>query len=425
VAIFAAMQWLLPRCRLRTGNYLGPVNLALFVFFLKLFLVPALIMIGGADSKVLSYLPTYDSMQNAVLIDTVAYVALCVGLSLASSAAGGTLAEPGPSRLVVGIFAILGIAGFLAAFGNPARLIQYLFDADSSLESEPDASLIALAGTFLRPFLAFALVAGWTRIADTSGNSFRSAFAGIAAAVGITFANLTFSFNRAAFVFPLIALAAVYSARVRRIPPALTVAVMAIALPILMAIGTVRSSRMAGGQPLNGSPFASMLADASQTVQAYSGGPQFSALFYERLGWGDRLYGGSTLIASVLSPVPVLGKGFREGSGPALFNEALYDVRGIEDQILPFATELFVNFHLPGVVVGFIGLGVALSKAQGWFDSAGSAFAAFSIQYMAIWGAMLAAWSASIYSQILIYFFGPVYLYVALVWVRRQTRVTG
>lgn len=414
--VFAAMQWILPRSRFRTDCYLGPVNVALFLLLLKLFVVPSLIMLSGAQSRVLSYLPSYASMQNAVLIDMVAYAALCVGLSY------GSLPElrtsiPAPGRSMIVMFAILGVIGFVAAFGSPGRLIQYFLDADSELQIAEEASVTALAGTFLRPFLAFALVAWWARIADesTGPKSWRLAtLAGLAAAAGITIANLTFSFNRAAFAFPLVSLAAVYSARVRRIPPAFTAILLAIALPLLMAIGTIRASRMVGGQPLTESPFTSMLKDASETVQAYGGGPQFSALFCERTGWGDQLYGGSTLIASAMSPVPVLGKGFREDSGPALFNQALYDVRGIEDQILPFATELFVNFHLPGVVAAFIGLGMLLSASQQWFDSAGSAFAAFSIQYVAMWGAMLAAWSLSIYSQILIYFVGPIYLYLAM-----------
>jgi hypothetical protein len=432
---FAAMQWVLPRCRLRTDHYLGPVNIALILFFIKLVVAPALVMLTGAESRVLSFLPSLDSMQAAVLIDVTAYVAFCLGLSCASLPEAdrgglpfGILSGPGPGRELIWACTLLGLAGFAAAFGSPGRLIEYFLDSDAELTNELEGSVEALAGTFLRPFLAFALVAWWARMVDSSSGGarfWRVTFAGLIAAVGVTLANMTFSFNRAAFVFPLTSLIAVYSVRVRRIPVGLTIALVAIALPVLMAIGTMRSSRMIGGDK-NAGAFASVLQDASETVQAYSGGPQFSALLYERTGWGDRLYGGSTLVASVLSPVPLVGKGFRESSGPALFNQTIYHVRDIEDQILPLSTELFINFHLPGVVAGFIGLGILLARAQEWIQQVESTFAAFSIQYVAMWGAMLAAWSASIYSQILIYFFGPIYAFVAvsslLKWLGKRSR---
>lgn len=423
--LYVAMQWLLPRCRFRQDNYLGPVNVALTLMLLKLVLVPSLIMLTGAESRVLSYLPSISSMQNSILIDMAAYAALCVGLSHGPrpDRHRGTIfpvafADTGPGQLIALMYLALGFVGFMAAFGSPARLMAYFLDPHAELTNELESTVTALAGTLFRPFFAFALVAWWTRKADALGSGANIAWvtlAGLIAAAGVTIANMTFSFNRAAFVFPLVSLFAVYSSRVRRIPPAFTLMLIAVALPVLMAVGTVRSSRMEGGDRRSAeTPFATVMSDASETLQAYAGGPQYSALFCERTGWGEKLYGGSSLVASALSPVPVLGKGFRETSGPALFNRALYDVRDIEDQIIPFATELFVNFHLPGVMVGFLALGLLLSSAQQWYASAGSAFAAYSIQYVFMWAALLASWSVAIYAQILVYFFGPIYLYIAI-----------
>lgn len=431
-AAFALLQWVLPRCRFRTNHYMGPVNIALMLFLVKLVVMPALIMLTGADSKVLTYLPSLDSIQNAILVDIVAYVAFCVGLSMRGAGGGeggaplAVLAGPGPSGGIVTAFAILGVMGFLAAFGSPARIVEYFLDPSAKIEEE--ATLVALAGTFLRPFLAFALVAWWSNQVDSSKERtslWWVTVAGLAAALGVTIANLTFSFNRAAFVFPLSALFAVYSARVRKIPVGAVGVAMLVAIPVLMSVETVRQDRARGVSTELEFEWQSLLKEAAENIKGYGGGPQFSAIFCERLGWGEHLYGGSTLLASVLSPVPVMGKGFREGSGPALFNQAIYDVKDIEDQILPFATELFVNFHLPGVVAGFVALGWFLSAAHGWFENAESAFAAFSIQYVAMWGAMLTSWSASIYSQITIYFFGPIYFYVACTHGLRWLRSMG
>ena len=429
--VFVSLQWLMPRCRVRTDHYMGPVNVALLLLFIKLVIMPSLIMLTGAESKVLTYLPGIASMQNVVLIDVVAYAAFCVGLSFGPNPgkhAGvplAVLSGPGPGGGIVTAFAVIGIVGFIAAFGSPERLVEYFLDSTAKLQEETDASLVALAGTFLRPFFAFSLVAWWSRYVDsaTGGESlWWPTLAGLLVTVGVTIANLTFSFNRAAFVFPLASLLAVYSARVKRIPAGLAVTAAMLALPVLIGVETMRANRMIGAETHLDSALEAVFSDIADNVKGYGGGPQYSAIFCERLGWGEHLYGGSTLVSSVMSPVPVLGKGFREGSGPTLFNRSIYDVKDIEDQILPFATELFVNFHLPGVVAGFIGLGVFLAAAQHWFGNAESAFAAFSIQYVAIWGAMLAAWSASIYSQIVIYFFGPIYFYVACTHVLKGLR---
>jgi hypothetical protein len=240
--------------------------------------------------------------------------------------------------------------------------------------------------------------------------------AGLVAAIGITLANMTFSFNRAAFCFPLFCMAAIYSARIRRIPIWSSLALLAVALPVLIAVSYYRSgSAMPNAKPVQ---TQSGLVEASENIQAYSGGPQFTGLFYDHIGWGQRPFLGSTLLASAMSPVPVLGKTFRDGSGPAIFNFALYGVTGIEDQIIPLATELFANFHAPGVLAGFILLAFFLNQAERWFAPAQSMFAAFAIQYVAMWGAMMACWSLAIFSQILIYFFVPIYFYLAVLHLR-------
>ena len=430
--VYAFMQFVLPKCRPRLDHYLCPVNIALFLMFLKLILVPCLIMAVGAESKILSALPSFRSMEGAIQIDILAYIAFCVGLTLSSeeiirpsSAILNSALSQSPSGPIVLIFAGLGIVGFAAAFGSPARIVQYFLEPSAvvDIQQELDGTLFGLLGTILRPFLAFSLVAWWSRISDRmeeNGSIWWPTLVGLIAALGITIANLTFSFNRAAFVFPLICLVATYSARIRLIPIGFTMIVAAAALPGLIAISTYRSNLMAGAEGNSGnSTVAETVRETSETIQAYSGGPQFAALFYDRLGWGNTLYGGSTLIASALSPLPILGKGFRDNNGPAIFNRAIYGAAGFEDQIIPFDAELFANFHAPGVLLGFVLLGLILSYAQRLFAAAQSTFAAFSIQYASLWAAMLAAWSLSIFSQILIYFFVPIYFYLATLQLRK------
>ena len=142
----------------------------------------------------------------------------------------------------------------------------------------------------------------------------------------------------------------------------------------------------------------------------------------EEAGWGKPLYWGSTLVASVLHPVPLLGKGFRESSGVAIYNRAIYGNTGVADQIIPFQGELFLNFHLPGIVAGFFGLGLLIGHCQRQFESARSAFAAFAIHYVSMWAAMLVIWSLAVFSQILVYFCWPIYFYVVWNWIWRWAK---
>ncbi|MBY0508266.1 MAG: hypothetical protein K2X03_30415 [Bryobacteraceae bacterium] len=430
-SVYALMTWLFPRCRWRREHYFCPVNVALGLFLLKLVVGPILIMLTGPESSVLSILPTYSTMQGAILIDVIAYVAFCLGLTYAprefrmprSSALSSALLHS-PSQSFIWLFAVVGIFGFVSAFDSIPRLVEYFVDPAQSAITQQDleGTWQGLLGTVLRPFFAFSLIAWWARTADHASGALRPALTGFVAALGITLANITFSFNRAAFMFPLLCLAAVYNARIRRIPFGFTTAGLAMLLPVLIAIGAYRS----GENTSNTATQASSFIEISENLQAYGGGPQFTGLFYDRIGWSERPFGGSTLLASVMSPVPVLGKGFRESSGPALFNAALDRGPGVEDQIIPFATELFANFHLPGVIAGFALLAYLLSQAELWFSAARSTFTAFAIQYAALWAAMLAAWSAAIYSQILIYFFLPIYFYLgylgALTWLKSFNR---
>jgi hypothetical protein len=430
--VMALLQWLIPKCRFRTDHYFSPINLALLLLSVKVFIAPILAMVVGVTNNLFVRVPSRESMEGAVAIDLIAYVALCLGLAFtpAHLAAKGRSwifqalsTTPGPTIAVV--FAALGLTGFFIAFGSPGRIAEYFLEpaAVTDLAHEYEGNWSGLLGTVLRPCLAFALVAWWARSVDKSGgngSSWRPMLTGAVAAVGITLANMTFGFNRAAFVFPVVAMAAVYSARVRRISPLVTAAALMILVPLLFALGNYRAKLMA--PPTAPSGVEASLQEATDEVQAYAGGPPLVAIFLDDAKWGAHPYGGSTLVASLLSPVPILGKGFRDSNGSAFYNRALYGMPGFEDQIIPLSAELFVNFHALGVLAGFFILGQVLGRGHLWFAAAGSSFGAFAIQYVLMWCATLAVWSLSVFSQIAIYFLGPIYLYCAVVQMRTWLR---
>jgi hypothetical protein len=426
-------QWLLPQARFRVRNYFSPVNVALLLLHFKILLVPVLLMVFGYENRTTALSPAARSMEGAIVIDTVAYLAFCIGLQYSSS----RRVNPGrfsllpalsrtPGNGFVFAFAGLGVLGLFLTFGSPARFLEYFSDPAAVIDNQAGAGWGDFFGTILRPFFAFALVTWWARVADRNrgeGGHWRPILIGCVAALGITLANLTFSFNRGAVVFPLLAMVAVYSTRIRRISPVLTLAAVACCLPLLLALASFRgNSQLAQIAPTATREVQVSFGDLAENIVVYCGGPQLTAVFYESLGWGDRLDGGATLFSSAVSPIPILGKEFRDESGPAVYNRAIYGSSGIDDQIPPFASELFGNFHIAGVVAGFVGLSFLLAMFESWLLVVESTFGAFVIQYIAVWGAMLSVWSVSVYVQILFYFLGPVYLYLAAAQVRAWLR---
>jgi hypothetical protein len=429
--VIALIQWLIPKSRFRTDHYFSPVNLALLLLLVKSFIAPILAMVVGLTNDLFVRVPSRESMEGAVAIDLIAYVALCLGFALTPAHLGAkwrsSILEalsntPGPMMVI--FFGVLGLMGFLLVFGSPGKIVEYFVDPAPVMDvTHDEATWSGLLGTVLRPFLAFALVAWWARSVDEpagDARSWRPMLTGAIAAIGITLANMTFSFNRAAFVFPVVALVAVYSARARRISPLVTAAALIFLAPLLFALGNYRAKLLA--PPTAPSGVEASIQAAADEIQGYAGGPALAAIFLEDAKWGAHPYGGSTLVASLLSPVPFLGKSFRDSNGSALYNRALYGMPGFEDQIIPFSAELFVNFHALGVLVGFFVLGQVLGRGHLWFAAVGSSFGAFAIQYVLMWCATLAVWSLSVFSQIAIYFLGPIYLYCAVVQMRTWLR---
>jgi hypothetical protein len=425
--VFSAMQWLLPKSRFRREDYFSPVNIALGLMLVKLIAAPMLIMAVGATNELFIGLPSRMSMEGAVLIDIVACVALCFGVTFSPRIPGGSkiiqiLSTP-PAPVTILLYIAIGVAGFVLAFGTPGRLIQYFMEPASvaDVTRELEGSWSGLLGVVLRPFFAFALIAWWARSVDAAR---RPMLVAIVAAIGITAANLTYSFNRAAFAFPVLTMVAVYSARIKRIPAFATASALAVLVPALFILGNYRAQVLAPPTaPKAHDAFETSVRETSNTIQAYAGGPALAGLFFEESKWGARPYLGLTLLSSVISPIPMLGKNFRETSGSTIYNRTLYGLRGYEDQIIPLSAELFVNFHAAGVFAGFFLLGRLLGAAEQWFSRAGSAFGAFFVQYVFTWVAMLCVWSLSVFSQIAIYFLAPIYLYSfgveARAWLRR------
>jgi hypothetical protein len=142
-------------------------------------------------------------------------------------------------------------------------------------------------------------------------------------------------------------------------------------------------------------------------VQGYGNGPQFWAVVIQevdRTGMRDD----ESIVSSALSPLPVLGKPFRDASGPVVYNEMIYGEPDTIDQPLGLGAELYWNFGIPGIVVGYLLLGFAVRRFDDRVEAAADALASYSWSYCGIWVAFLAINSISVLAQIIEYFFWPI-----------------
>jgi hypothetical protein len=442
---FFLVQCFLSGCRPVAFPPLCPWNWALFIFFLQMVLLPLSLLLFGPLPGVLPTLPSSFAINLAILINVAAFLAFSgtyhffwrrdgyrrgaiVGRPHAPSRqTQQPVARTSPSFAYIGLNAAIGLAGFVFAFGNFTSLRRYFSDPSAYLDGLPNVAgkLSVAAGLFLRPFLGFALILLWCRWLDRASDRRIKTWSGAVTLVAILatcLSEATFHYNRGAVVVPLVAMLAVILGRPRRLPRR-TLAFAGIGMLAVLSLmpfyGAYRSSDFTLGQ-LATDPgsreFLTDKIDLAEMFQVYGGAPQFLAFFLEQGGWGAHPGWGHVLLSSALSPVPILGKPFRQGSGTAIYNRLIYGTSDFADQIAPFVGELFLDFHLAGVLAGFCLLGWAAHRLQRAFESSTTSIDIFVWQYFAIWTFFVIFGSASVVSQVFLYFGWPFYFY--LFWKR-------
>jgi hypothetical protein len=418
--VFGAVMYLLPACRPTRRSVLSPLGWAIGLFVITMIVCPLLIAYLGPSRFLLPSLPSTDDLRLAIALTLLSFVAFSVGFTVLSRATWpwrrtrGWFPDPIPSWFPVA-FACLGIVGFALSFRSLGNLTAYLTTPAARGEPTEDATYLSILGSILRPFLAFGVILAWCRWIDGARRSIGGALVRLSGvAVCVLLAYGTFSFNRAAIVYPLVALVAVFSRRVRRIGLLGLAVLMVLGIVILPLIGVYRSSTVTAREffGASGSSLVRDQVDLNQEIQVYGAAPQFLAFVMTKADTMS-LQGGRALFSSVISPVPKLGDRFREGSGTGIYNRWLYGTTGISDQVIPFAGELYIDFRAPGVAVGFALVGAVLAWFQAGFMQARTTLGSFVAQYAGMVFAFLIIGSALAVSQIFLYFFWPVYAIVA------------
>ncbi|HYJ61469.1 MAG TPA: hypothetical protein VE032_08410 [Actinomycetota bacterium] len=427
---FGAMLSLLPAVRPRS---ISPLGWALLLFGLTMVVCPILIAFFGPALSVLPRLPDAGSMRAALAVTTLAFLCFCVAANWGLHRFRIT-AQPTRSawfrtnlpRWVTTTFFVLGALGLVASFGGPGGILASLTPASAREARLEEATIVTAAGLLLRPFLAFGIVMTWCRWSDRVEGTRRHVRSTLALTMlGTLAASLTFGFNRASVVYPLVALLATYARRVRPIKAAGALGIAATIVLLVLAIGSYRASDATLGE-LTGTSDPTPVPyefDLNEQVQIYGAAPQFLGFVMTE---ADRVPTGlgRTLVSGLVAPLPILGEPFRSSAGTGLYNRWIYGPGEVRDQVIPFAGEMFLDLRLLGVVLGSIVIGVLVARLQAAFERARSSTGVFIAMYVGMWLAFPIIGSAEVVSQTFIYGMWPVYAAIGYAIVRDRGRRT-
>ena len=416
ILAFLFVQAFLPACRIRLTAPVCPANIAQAYYWIQLVLVTVLVGHFGFSQGALPYLPSKAAIDLAIVVHVVGYLSFCLAYQFGSRVTVGASTEPAPrAAYLVVPFAVVGLLGFLLMHGGGAGFLDYVSSpVEHRLRADDPATLQGAAGSFLKHFLGFAVVLAWSWWLGKVPRRKMSIIA-VTAGVVIVLLVANFNYNRGTMLGPLVGLAAAFSVHVWRIPFKGVVLTGVLALSLAFGLGWYRASDLDLTELS-----AAAVADAWDPegvvdfVQIYASGPQMAAYLIESLE--GKFYYGKTLFPSLVYPIPVLAKPYRDSSGTGIFNQLIYGDTESVDQIIPLDGELYINFHLAGVVLGNVLVGWFLAWLQGKFVAAPSPVESYAWLMMALWTVFPG--SLSVTSQIYVYSFWPMYVYfvVKSVW---------
>jgi hypothetical protein len=437
IAAFALAPMFFPQVRARVETPICPLNAALLLFLFQLVIDPLLICWSGPYRYTLPLLPDSGAINVAQLVSVVAWMGFVLGLEidarwrpsppqLLRSIGSIRLPRVAPSRLALA-FAVIGLGGMALAYHSPGALVDYFRNPAGHVglqNTVGQSGPIKSVSLWLRPFLAASLLIPWSLWVDHRVGRRRLAWLTLAIGIPVALASATYSYNRSSIVVPLVALFAVYGTRVRRIRFAVVILIALLALVLLTTARAYRNSNVSISKTVTSSAAREQVLNKvslSHEIQIYTSAPQFLGFLLSRTNFGHDPKYGRTLVSSLMYPVPLLGKPFRAHSGTLIYNRLIYGNTEYPDQVVPFQGELFLDFTVPGVLVGYLCLGFAVAAIQRAFQRARTAMRAFAWQYAALWLSFLVIGSLSVVSQVAIYFFWPFLIFEALRDDGRQT----
>ena len=419
---------LVPRSRPDWRQLLTPHNMVIIFFLLEVFGEPLNLTVFDAYSLIPRHIHATDSAVNGVLMLLgCAFVGYVIGYSLSA----GRARQPREARASVTQNLIRGELGIVVCFIALGCLSLYLYydgislylyhlshpEGHKELAANLSSTWQGVSGVLLKPFLTFGIVGSWCYAIDRLPNATR-----VLSATVLTVAVLPLivlasaSFNRASMLVPVVGVLTVFSNRIRRLPLVAFTVILGMLLLLAASWATYRSGKTA----LAEFQLLDQLGKAPTSLEAELSDILVTSTALHRLDTaGEPPCCRFTLIDSVLSPIPVLGKRFRDNSGQTVYNKLIYGDVSVADQVIPFYFELFYNLHLPGVFIGYFFLGKAIYYLQTLYLASNNtcAIREFSIFMLSFWVALLSIYSIGVLSQILLYSLCPAYI---ILWITRK-----
>ena len=411
---FFLAQVLLPRCRFRLRPLISPLNWFLCMFFLQLVLVPMVVSLAGPSAKFLPFMPSDSAINIALLLVTLAFWSFCGAIQIFHKKhPAGVMEKSRPSarswfppRWLILVYAILGMAGIVLRFGSFGHLVDYFMNPQSYLISSQEeggntASLAGAASTFLLSFSSFSVILLWCRGVSQERQR-KGSFSQVREyLLVVLIAVLTplYGYNRATFVIPMIGLAAVMT---KRRLSSNFFKVLAVGALVTFVVFTISSYRMQG---TNEGSAATNNINLDDMFQDYGAAPQYLGFLLQGTDYAKDLGMGRILLSSALSPLPILGKPFRDDSGRSIYDELI----GRNDQPPTFVGELFLDFHVFGVIFGFLAVGFLAAILQNRFEVATEPFEVFVLQFASLWFSYFVVSSLEVVSQTAVDFSWPIY----------------
>lgn len=428
IVAFTLVQLFLPACWPNLESPICPGNIAQLFFWVQLVLVPVLIGYFGLSLGTLPNLPAGKFIDLAIGIKVLGYFSFCIAFQAFASlshARKDTRKQKAVSRApfaFIAAFAGIGMVGWLLHYGGIGGFLSYIASPEEQRLREQEAATIGGAlGNILRHFLGFAIVWMWSEWVLRQNRNEKGMFVPISsAAFGCMVVFASFGYNRGSMVAPVLGMTAAYSSHVRRISLTVVAVAGSILLLIAFLFGEYRSTSMQFSD-LSVDEVSSLVDQQGMVdnIQIYASGPQLTAYMLERLD--SSLYGQhrSTIIPSILYPIPIIGKPFREMSGVVLFNRLIYGEADVLDQNFHYDAELYLNYQLVGVILGYLLIGFVQQFLQMRFRNAGRPITSYAWLIVGTW--TMFPGSLPVLSQLCIYSFWPIYAYAIIDKVRSES----
>lgn len=421
IAAFTLVQLFLPACWVNLESPICPGNFSQFFFWIQVVLVPVLIGYYGPTLGTLSHLPPENLINFAIGLRVLGYVFFCIAFQLLTWPDAAQAKSRDAKRIesisevtlaLIAGFAAIGLIGWWFNYGGLGGFIAYVTSPEEQrIRDEESTSITGALGNLLRHFLGFSIVWAWSEWVQRRDRSKNLMIILVvtAAVVGmLMLAN--FSYNRGNMAVPILALTAAFSRHVRRISLTIAATGGILLITFAMIFGEYRSTSMEISEfSVDDVTSLSDQQGVVDEIQIYGAGPQLAAFVLEGLESESQTDKSGTLLSSILYPLPIFGKPFRETSGVVRFNHMIYGDVDNYDQNIPYDAEFYLNFQSFGVVVGYFLIGCIVAFIHRQFFFAQEPIASYAWLTLGIW--MVFPASLPVLAQIGIYSLWPIYAY--------------